>query len=58
MPGCPDRDTMIEGIVADLRDWLKRDPGSFWDHVTDLEYNYLKDKSDGELLEIYQESVP
>ncbi len=54
----PDRDTMVEFIIGDLRDWLERDPGSFWEHVADLERSYLEAKSDGELLEIYQESVP
>jgi len=53
-----DREMMIEFIVDDMRDWLKREPGSFWDHIADLERKYLHDKADGELLEIYQESLP
>jgi hypothetical protein len=53
-----DRELMVEFIVGDMRGWLQRDPNSFWEHMADLERKYLQDKADGELLEIYQDSIP
>lgn len=53
-----DRELMIEFIVGDLRDWLKRDPNGFWEHIAELERAHLEAKTDGELLETYQESLP
>lgn len=51
-----DREVMIEAIVNDLQDWCKRDRQSFWSHVEEMERDYLKDKSDKELKEIFEES--
>ncbi|MFY4731197.1 hypothetical protein [Nitrospira sp. BLG_2] len=53
-----DRELMIEYCVGDLQDWLKRDPGSFWEHIAELERSHLNSLSDGELLGVYQETLP
>jgi len=52
-----DREKMIDTIVEDMEDWLERDAYSFWDHIRDLERDYLKAKDDKELAEIHEESV-
>ena len=52
-----DREEKIEVIVNDLEDWLARDEYSFWEHVRELERNYLRSKDDKELEGIYENSV-
>ena len=52
-----DREKMIEDVVGDMRDWLKRDAESFWDHIEDLERAYLRSKSDRELKDIHESSM-
>lgn len=49
------REEMIEVIVADLPQFKKRDPDAFWQHVEELERNYLRAKSVAELKGIYEE---
>ncbi len=51
------REQKIEAIINDLEGWLKRDKGSFWEHVADLERRYLEEKDDKELEDIFQESM-
>jgi len=53
-----DRELMVEFIIGDLQDWLKRDANSFWEHIADLERQSLEAKTDGELLEVYQDTIP
>lgn len=52
-----DRNEMIDTIANDLEAWLKCDSYSFWDHIRDLEQQYLSKKSDSELMSIYSESI-
>lgn len=52
-----DREIMVQAVVYDLEGWLKRDPTSFWDHVRELEYQYLRKLSDKELEDVYEESI-
>ena len=53
-----DRELMIEFIVGDMRGWLKRDQSSFWEHFADLERKHLESLTDGELLEVYTDTIP
>lgn len=48
------RDEKIEAIVSDLRAFMERDVDGFWDHVEDLEREYLKSRNDADLDEIFQ----
>lgn len=57
MPIPPSRDVIIEAILDDMPAWLKRDASGFWEHVQDLERQFLEAQTDGELLELYQNSV-
>jgi hypothetical protein len=52
-----DRSQMIDDICNDLEDWLKRDPYDFWEHVRELERQYLNKKSDADLEEIHKITV-
>ena len=51
-----DRDKMIDTIVDDLPKWLKRDAGGFWEHVSQLERDYLRSLTDKDLQELEIES--
>ena len=51
-----DRNEMIDTIINDMQDWLKRDRDSFWEHVMDMERRYLSKMKDDELHGIYIES--
>jgi hypothetical protein len=51
-----DREKVIDKIVDDLPKWLKRDSSGFWDHVSQLERDYLKGLSDKDLEELEIES--
>lgn len=53
----PSRGEMVEFIVEDMRDWMKRDESSFWEHVQDLERAYLREKDDEEVKQIYNETI-
>lgn len=52
-----DREEMIDVIVDDMQDWLKRDPQDFWDHVAETERAYLRKMSDKELEGVYENSI-
>lgn len=50
------REKMIQDVLDDMRDWLKRDSSGFWDHVYDLERAHLRKLSDKELAEVHEAS--
>jgi len=52
-----DREKMIDVLVEDLPDFLKRDAGGFWDHVSDMERIYLRAHSDKEIKEMYEDVI-
>ena len=52
-----DRERMIDTIIDDLEGWLERDAYGFWDHIRDVEREYLKKKGDEELDELVAQSV-
>ena len=49
-----DREAKIIAICADMERWLKSDPQGFWEHVKELEYNYLVKKDDTEIKGLYE----
>lgn len=51
------REEMIDFICEDMEAWMKRDSSGFWSHVQELERDYLKEKDDAELKNIYEESI-
>jgi hypothetical protein len=52
-----DREQMIETIINDMEDWAKRDKQGFWDHIRDLERDYLKTMGDEELASVHENSI-
>lgn len=47
-----DRIDNVAKIVADLREFKKRDESGFWSHVEDLERAYLDRMDDREIEEL------
>lgn len=52
-----DRWAMIDTIVDNMEQWLKTDAYSFWDHIRELERDYLRKMNDQDLTDVYEDSV-